>query len=369
MVPRSEHERIRNLCVAAVGTEQNPGRINTICEDLGKREVSAWLEEHRKSEAAIQQSVRKADEFYRGKLAPFIKPDKAAPCALHPKEKCPHGVYIPEWSNRAQRASAYCGLCRESKDIPPGYDAETYRAAIKKGLAHAEYTLNRTSEGREQIEDLRQICDFEIWKATLHYGKDMDATKARKVARNVGQQFLKDFIEDTNEFLTDSAGNPILNDEGKAQGLDGAELKRKSTDKSLSKPERSEAKRRLRKFQKKRSRFEPFVADGAKTADGDLEPSTEGKRSGRESFRAAEDRAILELDLQRLRAVVETWPEPDRQMAEAILRDGEDFSIPEFVLAFGIPETTARRLQEAVLTEFKKILKINENSWRKLRAA
>jgi len=53
--------------VAAVGAEQNVGKLHTICEDLGKREVEAWLQEHQKADAAIKQKVRDADKFFEGR--------------------------------------------------------------------------------------------------------------------------------------------------------------------------------------------------------------------------------------------------------------------------------------------------------------
>jgi len=175
--------------VAAVGAEQNVGKLHTICEDLGKREVEAWLQEHQKADAAIKQKVRDADKFFEDLRARFADPSgKQVPHGLQPSDKCEHGMYVPEF---------YCYDCRDGRENEPAYRADVYGPVLHKALARARRVLCVTSDGREYFKNLQQDCIVEICRASKKPGKEMNAKLAYKNRQgNVASEFLKQRIEE-----------------------------------------------------------------------------------------------------------------------------------------------------------------------------
>ena len=317
LLPRPEQERVRQLCLAAVGTEQNAGKITRIVQDLVQKEVEAGLQENRKVQAAITAKVRNADQFFEDLRARFADPSgKQVPHGLRPEDKCAHGCYIPEF---------YCGFCRDGRENDPGYDVQAYTKPARRGLAHAVHILSLTSEGRECLDDLRQECAIEIWRAWKRRGGDMTAGLAYKIARDVGSAFLKQRIDETEIRVCDAEGTPILDERGKALGLDGGELQRRSEDESLSKAEREAARTLLNEYQATKPRLEPFIPEDSEEVDESESnyhnPSTDAKLYRGQDVRAVENALAASIDTQRelqeLRRLAETWHGSQRAVGEA----------------------------------------------------
>ena len=68
LLPRTEQERIRQLCLTEIGTEQNAGKITRIVEDLVRREAEAGLQEQRDAAAAATEKLHDAERFLNAEL-------------------------------------------------------------------------------------------------------------------------------------------------------------------------------------------------------------------------------------------------------------------------------------------------------------
>jgi hypothetical protein len=336
-LPRTEQERVHNLCVAAVGDEQDVGRVCTICENLGRREVASWLEENRKTEAAILQKVRKADEFYRNMLSPFID----------------HEVPAPDAPPTAE------GICEHScgeRENEPEYHPELYRSAVRRAVSRARSILPKCRESRKDCQDLQQDCEIEIWRVSKR--KEISAKLAYKIAKDMTSNFLKEKIEETVIRICDADGNPVLNELGLARGLNGAELKRKCEDESLSDADRKAAKDLLNDYQATAPRIERFVPEDSEETDEDEDynPSTDAKLSRGQDVHLNETVLAYEIDISRARQqLVESWHGQKRAIAEAVLTG--NFTVQKYADASGMAPATVGRIYATVDRGFKSIIK------------
>ena len=355
LLPRSEQERIRALCLAAVGSEQNIGVIHRKAEGVARKEVEAWLQEHRNSQAAVEQKIRNADQFFEDLRARFADPSgKQVPHGLRPEDKCSHGVYVAEF---------YCGICRDGRENEPEFRADVYGPVLRKALAKARPVLCVTSEGRKDFEDLQQNAIIEVWRAWKRRGNEMTAGLAYKIARDVASEFLKQRIEETEIRICDVKGTPIMDERGKARGLDGGELKRRSEDQSLSESERKAAKTLLQDYQATKLRFERFIPEDSQKVDESEpnyhNPSTDAKLYKGQDVRAVENALAAGIDTQRelqeLQRLAETWHGTQRAVAEAVLAG--NFTIPKFAKASGMAPATVGRIYSVVRRGFASIRK------------
>jgi len=287
-------------------------------------------------------------------------------------EKCLHGIYLPE---------EYCNYCSLKTVAGEDYDVDKYRAEISKAVAHAKTALrygatwvtprigpdglsNRWNkpEGQRRFEDLLQLVDIEIWKATKVYRDELNGALAYTIAKNTSQKFLGKHIEENTILVTDADGNPVLDIFGQEQGLNGAELKRKSEDLALSKKERKEAQDSLTRYAVRVPKF--ISLDDMKFFEKDV--------TGQE-FRGVSP-AELEihekqkdspekdwLDVMRdqggipvLAELVKTWHGDKRIVGEAMLQP--DFNVRSVP---GVQKDRVARIRQGILKDFRTFLAQN----------
>jgi DNA-directed RNA polymerase specialized sigma24 family protein len=332
--------------VATVGGEQNIGVIHRKAEDLARREVEAWLQENRAAQVPIEERARDAASYYQRLLAPFLDVSgKYVPHGLKPEDKCEHGHYLGNWC---------CGLCRDGKEHEPEFRVDAYAAEIGKAIYRAKPILKF-----QDFQELQQECLVEIWKATKSYGPKMNEKVAYTIAVNTRKDFLEHWIRKKYLLSVDEDGDPVLNNLGLDLGLDGGELRRIAENESLPAEERDKAQHLLYQYQVKVPRFQRYKPPKAKSADSydeDSGPDTDAKLSRKENLRKNENTLVRSLDAEKLRPLVGRWFGDKRKVAEAILTEGNDFALMDFVRDSRIPESTARRLYTTVLKEFKKYL-------------
>jgi len=159
----------------------------------------------------------------------FIRRTKK-PGVLPSLPRCQHGVYAPDGDARCSVCNPILvrGTVRPMKDI---HGAETsqrviipdkvkmpFEVEIKKALAHAKRILyGYGEEGKKDFADLEQIVDFEIWKATEHYGDKMSSPLAFTIAENQANRLLADLA---NEPMKVSIDKPDEDGNTMAETLD-----------------------------------------------------------------------------------------------------------------------------------------------------
>lgn len=201
------------------------------------------------------------------------------------------------------------------RQVDPDYDTEVYRTEIRKALAHVREYL-KGSEGQKDFEDLKQVADFEIWKATKRYGSEMNAKLAYTIADKQARRFLKILIEEPagmREFPKD--------EDGKA--LPAVRLS----------------------FQDQK-----LTDDGEELAASEAEVAVLNKYgTPEEAPDYAEAFALCRPQLEQL---VRSWFGTKRLVGEALLKD-----ITVSVRGIpGVPKSTAARVQKIVLEEFKSLI-------------
>src|SRR6266576_765256 len=273
----------------------------------------------------INAALYEAQEEIRKAIAERIRPD----------QKCVHGMYL---------AKHYCEVCRW-EPIDPGYDAEIYRVEINKALRYAKFLLSAGEsfvkrqpvqqkesdeieprlEGQKDFEDLVSLVDLEIWNATKFYGDKMNAAIAYTVARNQRGKFLADRIEEQTILVVDSDGNPVLDEFGQAEGLNGAELMKKSEDPNVTPEEQKEAKKLLERYAQRIPRFKSMDDRPENEEGGDL-GTTKAELAvigGRAIGGPAQgDDEFSAVDIESLQRFVGTWHGDIRRVAAAMLKPG-----------------------------------------------
>lgn len=201
------------------------------------------------------------------------------------------------------------------QEVDPDYDTEIYRKEITKALAHVRGNLTR-DEGRKDFEDLTQIVDFEIWKATKRYGDKMNEKLAYTIAENQAQRFLKKLTEEPagfQDFPKDAEGNALP-----ANRLSFQDQKPDEGGEELAESE-----------------AEIAVANAYPTPDEEPDYATE----------FGTHRPALE-------QLVKSWYGNKRLVGEAILSGTAAVrDIP------GVPKSTAARVRKVVLEEFKSLIR------------
>jgi hypothetical protein len=214
------------------------------------------------------------------------------------------------------------------------YDKETYREEINKALAYAKTLYKNGShfikrnplkredriakfEGQKDFEDLVQLIDIEIWKATKKYGDKMSPALAYRIAKNQAMKAIGIRI-DRSESAVFSSLNEL------APYADGEE------------PEASVAEVEIAKRGLEgRPNFEDFL----------LPTSPNGKGpQPHNQFRVLIDAGVMD----RLRELVKTWGGDKRTVALAVLE--ADFTVRGIP---GISKSKVSRLRQNILAEFK----------------
>ena len=221
--------------------------------------------------------------------------DALQSAGVDPKTKCVHGHMCAEH---------YCEVCRLAP-VDPDYDPDVFRTEIKKAMKQARTSL-RGDEGKKDFNDLNQIIDIEIWKASKKYGKAMNEGLAYTIAMNQAGKYLTQRIEQRYVESTDVDGNT--------------------------------------------TRVPRFISMDNKPLD----------EHGNEKTTAAEIAVInsatqgtdFPVQTEQLQTLVATWHGQKRLVGDAMLRP--DFNVRNVP---GVPKSTVARIRQAVLKEFKGLTK------------
>lgn len=238
--------------------------------------------------------------------------------------KCVHGHMYSEH---------YCEVCRLTP-IDPDYDPDVYRTEIDKAMTRARKALTGSTmkkprfeklkkddddrkpltEGDRHHQDLMQIIDIELWKASKKYGDDMSAALAYTIVDNQVGKYLTNRIKDQTVESTDPEGNVI----------------------------------RIPRFESMDDK--PLDEDGKVAESSAVEVAlVEAQDAELEVEMNAE--AIAADKAEKLQTLVAGWHGQKRLVAEAMLRPGFNVrNVP------GVPKSTVARVRQAVLREFKSFI-------------
>jgi hypothetical protein len=276
----------------------------------------------------------------------------AAAAGIRPDQKCDHGVYL---------AQHYCNVCAWLI-IEPGYNPEVYRTEINKALGvskrlllHGTKIKSTTkatkcySESRKDFEDLVRVIDIEIWKTVKKYGDKMTPGLAYTVAKNQVGRFLAERIEEQTVVVEDAEGNPVLDELGVADGLDGGDLKRRANDTNLGAEERRRAKELLQLYQVRVPRFVESMDDRPLDDDGDEMPTiSEIYAATAPLSEGWLDAEMAERDVEHFRRLVSTWYGVKRKVGERMLQPGfTTRSVP------GVSQNVVQRIKPEIIRAFK----------------
>jgi hypothetical protein len=248
-------------------------------------------------------------------LLEFFKAILGKKRVLTPLPRCKDGVYDPHGDGR------YCSVCnpiqvngvsRMMRDIrnkktdqrlvKPETVARPYRNEVAKGTAHARRILmGYKSEGKKHVQDLSQVVDFEIWKATEKYGNKMTPALAFTIARNQSTKLLAALASQPKTLSLDKE---LVNNEGEVTTL-GDQL-------PTPKPGHTSLSKHIKMAN-------PPVFDWKNT------PGIE--------------------------EMVRKWHGAKRKVADALLADST-VSVRDIP---GVPKSTASRVRQVVLLEFTKL--------------
>ncbi len=213
----------------------------------------------------------------------------------------------------------------------PNYDPEQFRREIDMGLIYARKVL-KDFPSYMTFEDLKQIAELEVWIASQHYAKNMNGAIAYTIAKYQGRRFLRNQIKEQTITVENPNGSSALDESGQPM--------------------------RIQKFLS----FDDKEEDGEPREIGVVEEEASLKRDGYtrikkngQSIFVPDNKAWIS-DVQRklplLEALVQTWHGAKRAVGEALLKDPNTAlrDIP------GVPRSTAARVRQAVLIEFRKIM-------------
>jgi hypothetical protein len=218
--------------------------------------------------------------------------DVVESAGIDAKTKCVHGHYL---------AHDYCDVCRLAP-VDPDYNPDAYRAEITKALKTAKKSLTG-DEGRKDLRDLNQVVDIEIWKASRKYGDQMNESLAYTIAKNQAGQYLTERIEQQTVESTDAAGDAI----------------------------------HIPRFESMDQK--PMDEDGNEMTTTAEIAVVNAPAQGAE---------FSPVQIDQLQALVATWRGQKRLVGDAMLRPGFNVrNVP------GVPKSTAARVRQAVLKEFK----------------
>ena len=212
------------------------------------------------------------------------------------------------------------------------YDPEQFRREIDMGLSYARKVL-KDFPSYMTFEDLKQIAELEVWLASQHYADKMNGAIAYTIAKYQGKRFLKNQIEEQTIAVENPNGSSALDESGQPMRIQ----------RFLSFDDKGEEDGEPRE-----------ISVVAEEASLKREGYTRTKQNGQSIF--VPDNKAWVSDVQRklpvLEALVQTWHGAKRAVGEALLKDPNTAvrDIP------GVPRSTAARVRQAVLIEFRKII-------------
>ena len=285
-------------------------------------------------------------------------------------DKCVHGMYVAEY---------YCAFC-SIEIVEPNYDRNKYRAEINRALASAKVNFHAKgyypgkdqkevlTENERNFQDLLGLVDLEVWKASKHYGDEMNGAIAAEVAKRTAGGFTAEIIEDQTVVTNiEWAAMPshvredafeLFTREG---GLDGL-IKLSKNDRADA-FEREFAKKILNEYGVRAPRSESMdkpteFADG--NDDGGSTSATEyelQEERRREDQRAPDVAEMFEAHREGLQALVRTWRGDLRKVGEAMLAGAFNVrAVP------GVSKSTASRLYQKAAAAFRAHIGRGSNS-------
>jgi hypothetical protein len=219
------------------------------------------------------------------------------------------------------------------KSIDSSYDAEKYRHEINTGLRYAKSLLREFPESWKGFDDLKQITDIEIWLASRKYGAKMNGAIAYTIAKNQAGRFLKNQINEQMIVVENSNGSIVLDESGKPMKV-----------------------RRSLSFDDKGT-----DENGEPKDISDVEETIGTRSDVRHNYtevfvREEHERKAWMDDIRRkiplLEKLVSSWFGTKRAVGEALLENPE-CSVRDIP---GVPKSTAARVRQAVLAEFRAII-------------
>jgi hypothetical protein len=290
-----------------------------------------------------------------------------------PGGKCDHGHYL---------ASDYCNVCSIAL-VEPDYDREKYRRAINIALRGARRLFGEApppetpkndnipvdsskTEREKNFEDIKNLVDLEIWKASRAYGEKMSDKLAHYIARATAGRFITDLIDDET-ILVDVAWE-FMSESLRAQGealfqrvtdLDG--LLRLSKDDRANEDDRALAKKIITEYGERMPRFAsmdvPTESSNGEMNDGDNTSGAEYEFHGKQAAaagRVPDTETLIAQYRPTLEALVRTWRGVQRLVGEAVLNGKTTYEVP------GVPQSTAQKTRLVVLKSFLKHLKTKD---------
>jgi len=265
-----------------------------------------------------------------------------------------------------------CGLCRIAET---DYNRDLYRSEInnamtgirqlrvgrtnQKLLPDGTHTWREKTFGDDQgLEDLTQLVDVEMLKATRLYGPKMNEKLAYTVTRNTIGKFQQRVIEEVSMLVGvqwaamspdfHSRAITLFDELGTVEKLEAL-----SHDDRADKERRALAREIIVEYGLRRSRFESFDEPNVDENGAAVETSVvelEIHEKERVAATAAPDPAgLLEEHRDSLAALVASWRGDLRKVGEAVLAGTFTArGVP------GVARSTASRRYQDVMTAFRK---------------
>lgn len=238
-----------------------------------------------------------------------------------------------------------CSLCRSAAE---DYDLKKYRPEINKAMAGIEMF--------NDLDDLKQLVNFEIWEATRHYGPQMTPALAFAIAKNSIRGFQQRVIEEISILVNIEwdAMPPtfrehaavLFNEVGTLEKLEAL-----SNNGRADRNRRTLAREIIVQYGLRRSRFESLDEPPFEEKDSDTTSAAEFEfhEKERKAVTAAPDiRDIFEQHREALWALVATWHGDMRAVGEAMLRPG--FTVRNVP---GVSPSQASRMYQRVAAAFQ----------------
>jgi len=208
------------------------------------------------------------------------------------------------------------------KSIDSGYDTEKYRHEINTGLRYAKAVLKDFPNSWKGFDDLKQIVDIEIWLRSKN-GLEMNGAIAYTIAKNQAGRFLTKQIEEQTVAVENPDGSAVFDEFGKpvkiprSLSFDHRELDEEGKPREISAAEETMIDSRPDARQEKKAWMED-----------------------------------IRRKMPLLERLVSSWFGAKRAIGEALLEnpEGSVRDIP------GVPKSTAARVRQAVLAEFRAIV-------------
>jgi len=290
-----------------------PDMPGPYCLRHGKKRPCPGCQEISYEETKWTQSV---DEYVGGDL--FEKWTASVTPAFHGK-----------WVKSAKKAKL---RIPEVTITNPNYDPEQFRKEIDMGLIYTKRVL-RDFPSYLTVEDLKQITELEVWVASQHYAEKMNGAIAYTIAKYQGKRFLKNQIEEQTIAVENPDGSVALDEFGKPMKIP----------RFLSFDDKG--------IEEDGSPRETSLAEESIV----LKARPDARHNGQALIQIEEKKAWVD-DIRSkipvLEKLVSGWFGTKRIVGDILLKNPEA-TVRDFP---GVPKSTAARVRQAVLAEFRAVV-------------